>query len=104
MDEIQQLVKDLRTIQALKSGGGIHIKPENRGKFTETMKRTGKTAEELCLLFSIKCDPDAADFTVNINFHQPIQMKLNTTKNIHCKFLFSDFSCTQSCVLEILKL
>lgn len=47
MDEIQQLVKDLRTIQALKSGGGIHIKPENRGKFTETMKRTGKTAEEL---------------------------------------------------------
>lgn len=47
MDEIQQLVKDLRTIQTLKSGGGIHIKPENRGKFTETMKRTGKTAEEL---------------------------------------------------------
>ena len=27
--------------------GGIHIKPENRGKFTETMRRTGKTAEEL---------------------------------------------------------
>lgn len=63
-----------------------------------------KTAEELCLLFSIKCDPDAADFTVNINLHQLIQMKLNTTKNIHGKFLFSDFSCTQSCVLEILKL
>lgn len=29
------------------SGGSIHIKPENRGKFTETMRRTGKTAEEL---------------------------------------------------------
>lgn len=25
----------------------INIKPENRGKFTETMRRTGKTAEEL---------------------------------------------------------
>lgn len=29
------------------SGGSIHIKPENRGKFTETMRRTGKTAEQL---------------------------------------------------------
>lgn len=28
-------------------GGKIHIKPENKGKFTETMKRTGKSAEEL---------------------------------------------------------
>lgn len=26
---------------------GIHIKPENKGKFTETMKRTGKSAREL---------------------------------------------------------
>ena len=26
---------------------GIKIKPENRGKFTETKKRTGKTTEEL---------------------------------------------------------
>jgi len=26
--------------------GGIHIKPENRGKFTEYKKRTGKTTEE----------------------------------------------------------
>ena len=31
----------------LSNGGGIHIKHENRGKFTATMKRTGKTAEEL---------------------------------------------------------
>lgn len=29
------------------SGGSIHIKPENRGKFTATKKRTGKTTEEL---------------------------------------------------------
>lgn len=29
------------------SGGSIHIKPENRGKFTETKRRTGKTTEEL---------------------------------------------------------
>ena len=28
-------------------GGRIHIKPENRGKFTETKRRTGKTTEEL---------------------------------------------------------
>lgn len=28
-------------------GGKIHIKPENRGKFTATKKRTGKTTEEL---------------------------------------------------------
>lgn len=26
---------------------GIHIKPENKGKFTATMKRTGKSAEQL---------------------------------------------------------
>lgn len=30
----------------LKSGGKIHIKPENRGKFTAYKKRTGKTIEE----------------------------------------------------------
>lgn len=30
-----------------KDGGGIHIKPGNRGKFTETKRRTGKTTEEL---------------------------------------------------------
>lgn len=29
------------------TGGGIHINPANKGKFTATMKRTGKTAEEL---------------------------------------------------------
>lgn len=28
------------------SGGGIHIKPENRGKFTAYKERTGKTTEE----------------------------------------------------------
>ena len=29
------------------NGGSIHIKPENRGKFNATKKRTGKTTEEL---------------------------------------------------------
>lgn len=29
------------------NGGMIHIDPKNRGKFTETKKRTGKTTEEL---------------------------------------------------------
>ncbi len=28
-------------------GGTIHIKPENRGKFTATKERTGKSTEEL---------------------------------------------------------
>lgn len=31
----------------LNSGGRIYIKPENKGKFTATKKRTGKTTEEL---------------------------------------------------------
>ena len=34
-----------KDIQVAKSG--INIKTENRGKFTETKKRTGKTTEEL---------------------------------------------------------
>ena len=32
---------------SLKSGGTIHINPENRGKFNATKERTGKTTEEL---------------------------------------------------------
>ena len=36
-----------RRKRTLRNGGRIYIKPENRGKFTETMRRTGKTAEEL---------------------------------------------------------
>lgn len=35
-----------RFSQQFRSGGGIHIKPENRGKFTAYKKRTGKTTEE----------------------------------------------------------
>ena len=27
--------------------GGIHINPKNKGKFTETKQRTGKSTEEL---------------------------------------------------------
>lgn len=34
-------------IPYLANGSGIHIKKENRGKFTATKKRTGKTTEEL---------------------------------------------------------
>jgi hypothetical protein len=34
-------------IKFLKTGKQIYIDPKNKGKFTETMKRTGKTAEEL---------------------------------------------------------
>lgn len=30
-----------------KKGGAIHIKPENKGKFTATKKKTGKSTEEL---------------------------------------------------------
>ena len=37
----------LNYLQLLKKGCSIHIKPENKGKFTETKKRTGKTTEEL---------------------------------------------------------
>lgn len=38
---------ELFSIPMLANGLGIHIKKENRGKFTETKKRTGKTTEEL---------------------------------------------------------
>lgn len=38
---------ELFSIPVLANGLGIHIKKENRGKFTETKKRTGKTTEEL---------------------------------------------------------
>lgn len=38
---------DLGLISYIKKGKKIYIKPENRGKFNETKKRTGKTTEEL---------------------------------------------------------
>lgn len=38
---------DQGLIDFIKKGKKIYIKPENRGKFTETKKRTGKTTEEL---------------------------------------------------------
>ena len=37
----------VETVNRILSEDGIHIKPENKGKFTATMKRTGKPAEEL---------------------------------------------------------
>jgi len=38
---------DNENIPFYKNGYKIKIKKENRGKFTETKKRTGKTTEEL---------------------------------------------------------
>lgn len=34
-------------LEMMKKGSKIYIKPENRGKFNATKKRTGKTTEEL---------------------------------------------------------
>ena len=42
MDNIIQSINN--AIMLLKKGGGIHIKPENRGKFTALKKRTGHSA------------------------------------------------------------
>ena len=42
-----ELAGEMNYFSFLKSGGSIHIKPENKGKFTETKRRTGKTTEEL---------------------------------------------------------
>ena len=38
---------DLGLISYIKKGKKIYIKPENKGKFNATKKRTGKTTEEL---------------------------------------------------------
>lgn len=43
--DVPELFEDL--VEKFKSGGTIHIKPENKGKFTATKKKTGKTTEEL---------------------------------------------------------
>lgn len=42
----KNILEDSKKALSFKKGG-IYIKPENRGKFTETKKRTGKTTEEL---------------------------------------------------------
>lgn len=42
MDNIIQTINN--AIMLLKKGGSIHIKPENRGKFTALKKRTGHSA------------------------------------------------------------
>ena len=42
---MQTIIKSLNnSIELLKKGGKIYIKPENRGKFTALKKRTGKSA------------------------------------------------------------
>lgn len=38
---------DQGLVDFINKGKKIYIKPENRGKFTATKKRTGKTTEEL---------------------------------------------------------
>lgn len=38
---------DIGYLKMIKKGAKIYIKPENRGKFNATKKRTGKTTEEL---------------------------------------------------------
>ena len=43
MNRIEHLVNHLRS---LKSGGKIHIKKENRGKFTASAKRAGEGVQE----------------------------------------------------------
>lgn len=47
--DIKTLEKKLKKpiVVDYKEKGGIKIKPENKGKFTETKKKTGKTTEEL---------------------------------------------------------
>lgn len=47
-EEINLILKQGGILKRVDSGkSGIKIKPENKGKFTETKKRTGKTTEEL---------------------------------------------------------
>lgn len=47
MRKRRNLYDTIGIVPKYRNGGSIYIKPENRGKFTETMRRTGKTAEEL---------------------------------------------------------
>ena len=37
----------MESVNRILSEEGIHINPENKGKFTATKKRTGKSTEEL---------------------------------------------------------
>lgn len=46
-ERISELAKRLASAGYYAEGGKIHINPENRGKFNETKRRTGKTTEEL---------------------------------------------------------
>ena len=41
----EETITNIRTlIQEFKQGGSIHIKPENKGKFTALKRRTGKSS------------------------------------------------------------
>ena len=45
------------TIQMLKKGGGIHIKKANKGKFTASAKRAGRSVQEHAR--AVLADPNA---------------------------------------------
>ena len=46
MQEGKYLTKHLPPLPKLKSGGQIHIKKKNRGKFTESANNAGKSVQE----------------------------------------------------------
>ena len=46
-DGIPMFRQGSKLIPRCKNGSGIHIKKENRGKFNELNRRTGKSTEEL---------------------------------------------------------
>lgn len=46
MDKLDRIIKE-EINRILQEGSGIEIKPENKGKFTATKKRTGKSTSEL---------------------------------------------------------
>ena len=45
LNKMAELTEDDWSVQYLKKGG-IHIKKKNRGKFTESAKRAGKSVQE----------------------------------------------------------
>ena len=45
-EQLHQIIKEAVN-RILEGDSGIHIKPENKGKFTATKERTGKSTEEL---------------------------------------------------------
>lgn len=46
LDSIPMFRKGSKLLPRCKSGSGIHIKKENRGKFTASAKRAGRSVQE----------------------------------------------------------